>query len=78
LRLSCFARKKEVSAQSLPTAGWLLSLVRKKSLLSQSRQAAKGFFFAPFLLCEKKKKLARKDAKGFSLRLCAFASVYFF
>jgi len=34
--------------------------VRKKNLLSQSRQAAKGFFFAPFLLCEKKKKLARK------------------
>jgi hypothetical protein len=39
--------------------------VRKKKLLSQSRQAAKGFsnFFASFLLSEKKKKLARKDAK---------------
>jgi hypothetical protein len=39
--------------------------VRKKNLLSQSRQAAKGFsnFFAFYLLCEKKKKLARKDAK---------------
>jgi hypothetical protein len=53
--------------------------VRKKNLLSQSRQAAKGFsnFFASYLLCEKKKKLARKDAKtqrGFffaPLRLCA-------
>jgi hypothetical protein len=56
--------------------------VRKKKLLSQSRQAAKGFsnFFASFLLSEKKKKLARKaclpqagreDAKGFFL--CASA-----
>jgi hypothetical protein len=53
--------------------------VRKKKLLSQSRQAAKGFsnFFASFLLSEKKKNLARKAAKpqrGFffaSLRLCA-------
>jgi hypothetical protein len=30
----------------LPTAGWLLALVRKKNLLSQRRQAAKGVFFA--------------------------------
>jgi hypothetical protein len=56
--------------------------VRKKKLLLQSRQAAKGFsnFFASFLLSEKKKKLARKaclpqagreDAKGFFL--CASA-----
>jgi hypothetical protein len=39
--------------------------VRKKKLLSQSRQAAKGLSnsFASFLLSEKKKKLARKDAK---------------
>jgi hypothetical protein len=53
--------------------------VRKKKFLSQSRQAAKGFsnFFASFLLSEKKKKLARRDAetqRGFffaPLRLCA-------
>jgi hypothetical protein len=35
-------------------------LCEKKEVSAQSRQAAKGFFFAPFLLCEKKKKLERK------------------
>ena len=57
LRLCAFARQKKqithtkalrayLSSLRLPTAGWLLALVRKKNLLSQRRQAAKGVFFA--------------------------------
>jgi hypothetical protein len=60
--------KKEVSAQSRQAAkGFFLcvSAPLRAKKTNNLHQTAKGFsnFFASYPLCEKKKKLARKDAK---------------